>query len=51
MSGFNNAMVDELFLAGTSYKTNFLCNLGYGDPVGVFPRNQRLSFDEACRII
>ncbi len=50
MSGFNNAMVDELFFAGTSHKSNFLCNLGYGDPAGVFPRNPRLSFDEACRI-
>lgn len=51
MSGFNNAMVDELFFAGTSHKSNFLCNLGYGDPAGVFPRNPRLSFDEACRTV
>lgn len=50
MSGFDNAMVDELFFAGTNVKSNFLCNLGYGDPKGVYPRNPRLGFDEACRI-
>ena len=50
MSGFDNARVDELFFADTSLKSNFLCNLGYGDPKGVYPRNPRLAFDEACRI-
>ncbi|GAB4126488.1 MAG: malonic semialdehyde reductase [Sideroxydans sp.] len=50
MSGFNNAMVDELFFAGTSIKSNFLCNLGYATPDGHYPRNPRLSFAEACRI-
>jgi 3-hydroxypropanoate dehydrogenase len=49
MSGFDNAKVDELFLAGTNWKSNFLVNLGYGDPAGLFPRSPRLSFDEACR--
>lgn len=49
MSGFDNAKVDELFLAGTTWKSNFLVNLGYGDPAGLFPRSPRLSFDEACR--
>lgn len=49
MSGFDNAKVDELFLAGTSWKSNFLVNLGYGDPAGLFPRNPRLSFEEAAR--
>jgi 3-hydroxypropanoate dehydrogenase len=49
MSGFDNAKVDELFLAGTTWKSNFLVNLGYGDPTGLFPRSPRLSFDEACR--
>jgi 3-hydroxypropanoate dehydrogenase len=49
MSGFDNAKVDELFLAGTTWKSNFLVNLGYGDPSGLFPRSPRLSFDEACR--
>ena len=51
MSGFDNAKVDELFFAGTSIKSNFLCGLGYGDPAGLFPRSPRLSFDEACSVI
>ncbi|MEW5904310.1 MAG: malonic semialdehyde reductase [Pseudomonadota bacterium] len=50
MGGFDNARVDELFFAGTHIKSNFLCNLGYGDPKGVYPRNPRLDFAEACRI-
>lgn len=51
MSGFDNAMVDQLFFAGSAVKSNFLCNLGYGDPSGVYPRNPRLEFDEACSIV
>jgi 3-hydroxypropanoate dehydrogenase len=50
MSGFENAKVDELFFAGTTWKSNFLVNLGHGDPDGLFPRSPRLSFDEACRL-
>ena len=50
MSGFDNAQVDQLFFAGTAVKSNFLCNLGYGDASGVYPRNPRLDFSEACRI-
>jgi 3-hydroxypropanoate dehydrogenase len=50
MSGFDNAKVDELFFAGTTWKSNFLVNLGHGDPDGLFPRSPRLSFDEACRL-
>ena len=50
MSGFDNAKVDELFLFGTGWKSNFLVNLGYGDPAGLFPRSPRLSFDEAARL-
>ncbi|WP_312738932.1 malonic semialdehyde reductase [Stenotrophomonas sp.] len=50
MSGFDNAKVDEAFFAGTNIKSNFLVNLGYGDPSGLFPRLPRLSFDEAARI-
>ena len=49
MSGFNNAKVDELFFAGTRWKSNFLINLGYGDSEGLFPRSPRLDFDEAAR--
>ncbi len=50
MSGFDNATVDQLFFAGTSVKSNFICNLGYGDTSKVYPRNSRLDFDEACLI-
>ncbi|KQO00170.1 MULTISPECIES: malonic semialdehyde reductase [Stenotrophomonas] len=50
MSGFDPAKVDEAFFAGTAIKSNFLVNLGYGDPAGVFPRLPRLPFDEAARI-
>ena len=51
MSGFNNAMVDELFFAGTAIKSNFLVNLGHGDPARLYPRSPRLAFDEAARIV
>jgi 3-hydroxypropanoate dehydrogenase len=51
MSGFNNAKVDEAFFAGTTVKSNFLCNLGYGDVSKLYPRSPRLSFDEACKIV
>lgn len=51
MSGFNNAGVDKEFFAGTNIKSNFICAIGHGDPAGVFPRNPRLTFDEACRIL
>ncbi|WP_246523286.1 malonic semialdehyde reductase [Neoroseomonas eburnea] len=49
MSGFDAAKVDEAFFAGTNWKTNFLVNLGYGDPEGLFARNPRLDFEEAAR--
>lgn len=51
MSGFDAAKVDAAFWAGTSVKTNFLCNLGHGDPAKLFARNPRLSFEQACRIL
>ena len=51
MSGFDNAGVDREFFEGTAIKSNFLCNLGYGDPAGIRPRGPRLSFDEACKIV
>ena len=50
MGGFDNAMVNQLFFSGTAVRSSFLCNLGYGDPGGVYPRSPRLEFDEACRI-
>jgi 3-hydroxypropanoate dehydrogenase len=65
MSGFDNAKVDEEFFpvpaaveaAATQVKpvgrikSNFLCNLGYGDPAGVYPRNPRLTFEEVCGLL
>ncbi len=51
MSGFDNALVDQEFFPGGAVKSNFLCNLGYGDPAKLFPRSPRLSFDEACQIL
>jgi 3-hydroxypropanoate dehydrogenase len=51
MSGFDNARVDAEFFAGESVKSNFLCNLGYGDASKQFPRNPRLEFDEACTLL
>lgn len=51
MSGFDNAAVDAEFFAGSAIRSNFLCNLGYGDPAALFPRSPRLAFDEACRIL
>jgi 3-hydroxypropanoate dehydrogenase len=51
MSGFDNAGVDREFFAGTSIKSNFLCNLGYGDASALLPRSPRFSFDEIARIL
>ena len=51
MSGFDRARVDAEFWAGTSVTTNFVCNLGHGDPAALFPRGPRLAFHEACRIV
>lgn len=50
MSGFDNAAVDAAFFAGTTITSNFLCNLGYGDPAGLFPRSPRFEFGEFCSI-
>ncbi|WP_243042214.1 malonic semialdehyde reductase [Dyella sedimenti] len=51
MSGFDAEGVNAAFFAGTTVKVNFLINIGYGDASrDLFPRNPRLSFDEACRI-
>ncbi len=53
MSGFNNSKVDAEFFAdsGGAVRSNFLCNLGYGDASKLFPRNPRLDFEEACRLL
>jgi 3-hydroxypropanoate dehydrogenase len=49
MSGFDNATVDREFFAGTRIRSNFICSLGYGTDEKLFPRNPRLTFDEAGR--
>ncbi|MCW3480988.1 malonic semialdehyde reductase [Neisseriaceae bacterium JH1-16] len=65
MSGFDNAKVDHEFFpadpvknsfqqeyfADSHIKSNFLCNLGYGDPSQLYPRSPRLDFDEACQLL
>ena len=51
MSGFDNSKVDELFLGGTKWKSNFIFTLGYGDESKLFPRGPRLEFSEVAKII
>jgi nitroreductase len=51
MSGFDNAAVDQAFFADGRFKSNFLINLGYGDPAGNYPRGPRLGFETACQIL
>jgi 3-hydroxypropanoate dehydrogenase len=51
MSGFDNEIVDKAFLGGTTYKSNFLCNIGYGDPSRLHPRGQRFEFNEVAKIL
>ncbi len=50
MAGFDNAKVDATFFPDGKWKSNFLINLGYGDPAKLYPRNPRLDFADACRI-
>ena len=51
MSGFDNAKVDAEFFSYSGWRSNFLVNLGHGDPEGVFARSPRLDFDEACLLV
>lgn len=51
MSGFDPAGVDAAFFAGTNVKSNFLCNLGYGDASALLPRSPRFDFDQVARIL
>jgi 3-hydroxypropanoate dehydrogenase len=51
MSGFDAAKVDAEFWAGTKIKTNFICNLGHGDPAKVMSRLPRFQFDEISKIL
>jgi len=51
MSGFDKVKVNAEFFPDGKWKVNFLCNLGYGDRSKLFPRNPRLDFDEACKVL
>jgi 3-hydroxypropanoate dehydrogenase len=51
MSGFDNAKVDAEFFPDGRVKSNFLCNVGHGDPSKVLPRLPRLDFEEACSLL
>jgi 3-hydroxypropanoate dehydrogenase len=50
MSGFHNAILDEAFFKGTTWKANFICTIGHGDDDRLHPRDPRLAFEEACRL-
>jgi 3-hydroxypropanoate dehydrogenase len=51
MSGFDAAKLNAVFFPDGKWKVNLLCNLGYGDPSKLHPRNPRLSFEEAAVIL
>jgi nitroreductase len=51
MSGFDQAGVDTEFFAGSGWRSNFVCNLGYGSDEGLFERLPRLPFETAARIL
>jgi len=51
MSGFDNAKVDAEFFPDGQFKSNFLCNLGKGDPAKLPPVNPRFAFDEVCKVL
>lgn len=48
MSGFSNEIVDREFFAGTTVRSNFLCNLGYADEDALFQKLPRFTFEQAC---
>ena len=50
MSGFDNAKVDEAFFPDGRFKTNFLCNIGYGDRSKLFNRSPRMAFEESATL-
>lgn len=51
MSGFSNAVIDEEFFAGTTLKSNFLCNIGVADESALFQKLPRLPFEDACNVV
>lgn len=50
MSGFDNAKVDAAFFPDGRFKSNFLCNIGYGDHSKLFNRSPRLDFEDSCTL-
>lgn len=51
MTGFHQEKVDTVFFDDTPLRSFLICNLGYGDPEGVHPRGERLSFEKVCTIL
>lgn len=51
ISGFDNAVVDEVMFKGTSLRSNFLLNLGYADETAIFAKLPRLPFEDACSFL
>ena len=51
MSGFDNKKVDDEFFPDGRIKSNFLCNVGHGDPSKVMQKLPRLDFGEACTLL
>lgn len=51
MSGFSKTDIDNAFYAGSSWRCDFLMNIGYGDPEALHPRGARLAFEQACEIL
>jgi 3-hydroxypropanoate dehydrogenase len=51
MSGFDADKLNAEFFPDGKWNVNLLCNLGYGDPSKLHPRNPRLNFEEASVIL
>ncbi len=51
MSGFDMDKLNASFFPDGRWQANFICALGYGCEDSLFPRNPRLDFEDACRII
>jgi nitroreductase len=51
MSGFNAERINQEFCANSTWRANFLVNLGYPDGTAGKPRAARVSFEDAVRIV
>ena len=51
MGGFDKDKVDAEFFAGTTFRSNVLVNIGYGDHSKLFPRSPRLDFGEIATYV